>query len=41
VYGESESAHTNVVLGTYLYARDGTALYELDVETDTLTRLEL
>ena len=32
---------TNTPVGTFLYARDGTALYQLDVETDTITRLEL
>ena len=38
---DKNATDTNTPLGTYLYARDGTALYELDVETDTLTRLEL
>lgn len=40
VYGETETAQTNTPLGTYLVARDGTALYHLDVDTDTVTRLD-
>lgn len=40
VYDKTET-DTNLPLGTFLYARDGTALYHLDVDTDTLTRLEL
>lgn len=40
VYGESQ-VDTNVPLGTYLYARDGTALYRLDVESDTITKLDM
>lgn len=40
VYKDDETAHTNVPLGTYLVARDGTALYSLDTETDSIARLE-
>jgi len=38
---EKNQTHTNTPLGTYLFARDGSALYKLDVSTDTLTKLEL
>ena len=40
VYGNNQT-DTNTPLGTYLYARDGSALYQLDVDSDTITRLDL
>lgn len=38
---EKNQTDTNTPLGTYLFARDGSALYQLDVSTDTLTKLDL
>lgn len=40
VYHLDEDAHTNEAVGTYLLARDGTALYQLEPETDKITPLE-
>ena len=40
VYGKSETTDTHTLAGSYLLARDGTALYKLDEATDSITRLE-
>lgn len=40
VYTKNDAANTNSPVGTFLFARDGTAMYQLDVATDTLTKLD-
>lgn len=40
VYSVDADAQTNEAVGTYLLARDATALYQLDPETEEITQLE-